>query len=230
MPLRLLLLACLLCIATGRAEESAAPADAYQETFVLYKTGKSAEALESVQKILKAQPKDAKALELQGRILHALGKYDAAVESYLAALEADPGRLECHYLLGEASFAQQYWAEAIQFYGVHLQKTQSPRAALKLVYCFVATGDLSQAGKLVSMMDPSSSEGPEYYFAKAAMDVAIGKEDQSQAALQQARTLYGNATFIQFEPDFLFLKKSIKPEAAKEEKSAAPSEAKSAKP
>jgi tetratricopeptide (TPR) repeat protein len=220
MPIRLPLVLLLTLLTALRAADAppppASPQDAYQEAMILYKTGKQAEALEAVQKILKAAPKDAKALELQGRVLHAQGKYDAAVESYLAALDADPERVECHYYLGEASFAQRYWAEAIQFYGVHLQKTHAPRAGLKLVYCFVATGDLSQAGKIVTLLDPSSTESPEYYFARAALDLAMGREAEADASLLQARTLYGNATYNQFEPDFLFLRKSLKAGEAKE--------------
>ncbi|GAB4244831.1 MAG: hypothetical protein OHK005_09870 [Candidatus Methylacidiphilales bacterium] len=175
--------------------------------------GRATAALAKAEARLAADPSEAKAHEARGRALHALGRYDEAVEAYFKALEIDPKLDSAHFYLGEAAFAQRYWPEAIEFYRVHAAKTKGARrTVLKLVYCHIANGNLNEAGQWLACLDPFDDIFPGYYFGKAAFAQAMGKTDEPAKLLQQARTLYGNAIANEFEIEMLhILKKETGP-------------------
>jgi tetratricopeptide (TPR) repeat protein len=162
--------------------------------------------------LLEKFPQDARLHETKGRLLHQAGRYDEAVESYFDALKLDPKRDSCHFHLGEAAFAQQFWPEAIEFYQVHAAKTKgAPRTILKLVYCHIANGNLNEASRWLGKLDPFDDSFPGYYFGKAAFVTAMGKTEESNKLLQQARTLYGNAVSNEFEVEMLQIFKKSSP-------------------
>jgi tetratricopeptide (TPR) repeat protein len=221
MELRHLILLLLLTMAPmpGRSETAS-----YQDAFGEYKAGNLEKALKEVDGLLAKEAGNAKDWELKGRILHGLGRYDEAVDDYFKALKIDPKRVECHYYLGEAAFAQGYWPEAIEFYKVHLAKAgQQPKTRLKLIYCQVATGNLSEAAKHVPFLDPRDDLFPGYYYGQTAMYLAEAKQEKdakeakayekkANDLLRQARTLYGNAVANTYEIEMLrIFKKSESP-------------------
>lgn len=184
--------------------------DPFQEAFVAYKAGQLEEALQRVDALLAGETPSARTLELKGRILHAQGRYDQAEPFYFQALEKDPTLASVHFHLGEAAFRRASWADALQYYSVHLGAQRGSRAtALKLVYCFAASENLTDAGKWMQALDPSDELEPTYYFARAALALASGKPTAAEEALRQARTIYGNDTFNRYNSDFIFLQKHL---------------------
>lgn len=197
------LLALIFCGAVV-AEESGSRA--YQEAFVSYKTGKLEQALHQVDAILAGETPPARVYELKGRILHSMGRHSDAQELLFTALEQDPTLVSVHYHLGEAAFRQGSWGESVEYFQVHLREVPGHRPSmLKIIYCLTASGNLAQATQLIGMLDPMDEFQPHYYFARAAVATVMGRSEESAGLLQQARTLYGNEMYGQFEPDFLYL-------------------------
>ena len=186
------------------------PSDAYSSAFAAFRAGQLEEAMQRVDAMLAAEPPVARTLELKGRILHALGRYEDAEKFYFQAVEKDPGLTSVHFHLGEAAFRRASWADALQYYSVHLREQRGARAtALKLVYCYVASDNLTDAAKWMQALDPTDELEPTYYFARAALARASGKPEEAAAALRQARTLYGNEVFARYEGDFQFITRHL---------------------
>ncbi len=203
-PIFALLLACALLASATAANL----VPSVQDILLDLAGGRAEPALGKADARLAANPGDAKSHEARGRVLHALGRYDEAMEAYFKALELDATLDSAHFHLGEVAFAQRYWPEAIEFYVVHAAKTKgSPRTILKLVYCHIANGNLNEAGQWLARLDPFDDSFPGYYFGKAAFAHAMGKKDEPTKLIQQARTLYGNATANEFEVEMLHILK-----------------------
>jgi len=194
----------------------------YTEAFADYKAGNYEKSLKAVDALLAKSPENAQVLELKGRVLHGLKRYEEAVDDYVKALKIDPKRVECHYYLGEAAFAEGYWPEAIEFYKMHLAKAGGqPKTRLKLIYCNVATGNLTEAAKQIPYLDPRDDLFPGYYYGQTAIYLAEEKRDPSKAKdlqkkandlMHQARTLYGNQLANTYEVEMLrIFKKSESP-------------------
>ncbi|NJK90676.1 MAG: tetratricopeptide repeat protein [Blastochloris sp.] len=204
LPCTLLILSLLLPVLLPAQE-----LDGYQEAFVAHKSGRQEQALQLVDALLLKGP-NPKALELKGRILHSLNNYKEAENFYFSALEQDPAMTSPHYHLGEAAFKRKAWSEAIQYYRVHINKVkESPDSRLKTVYSYLAAGNLPEAGRWITTLDPVDDFNPAYYFARAAMAFSNGKTQEYNETLQQARTIYGNEVFNSYEPDLLFLLKNL---------------------
>jgi tetratricopeptide (TPR) repeat protein len=201
---RTLLLAAVLAVTPLAAAQT--PAEAYSDAYAAFRAGQLEEAMQRVDALLTAETPAARTLELKGRILHAMGRYEDAEKFYFQALEKDPGLASVHFHLGEAAFRRAAWADALQYYSVHLREQRGSRAtALKLVYCYVASGNLTDAAKWMQAFDPADELEPTYYFARAALARALGKPAEADEALRQARTLYGNDVFARYDGDFTFL-------------------------
>lgn len=207
-----ILLLPLTCLFLSLAQAAQTPSA--QDILLDLAAGRPEAALTKAKTRLAVHPEDAKTHQAHGRALHALGRYDDAVEAYFQALKLNPKLHSVHFDLGEAAFAQRYWPEAIEFYQVHAAKTNGdPRTILKLVYCHIVNGNLHQAGQWLAKLDPFDDSFPGYYFAKAAFAQAMGKAEEPAKLIQQARTLYGNAAANQFEIEMLhILKKDTLPQ------------------
>jgi tetratricopeptide (TPR) repeat protein len=184
--------------------------EAFQQAFVMLKAGQPQEALQRVDALLAQGASSARLLELKGRVLHALGRYEEAETFYFQALEKEPGLESSHFHLGEAAFRRAAWADALQYYGVFLRhQSKSRAAALKMVYCYVAADNLTDAAVWLQALDPSDEDEPTYYFARAALALASGKGPAALETLAQARTLYGNDAYARYEADFIFLRSRL---------------------
>lgn len=162
--------------------------------------------MQRVDALLASDPPLARTLELKGRILHGLQRYEEAEQFYFQALEKDPELASVHFHLGEAAFRRASWVDALQYYSVHLREQRGSRpTVLKMVYCYVAAGNMTDAAKWMQALDPSDELEPTYYFARAALARALGKDREAAEALRQARTIYGNDVYARFEADLVFL-------------------------
>ncbi len=184
----------------------------YQEAFVACQSGKFAAALAGADAALAKQPDDAAWLLLKGRALIKLGKFKEAQDALFHASDRQPDLPEVHYYLGESSFRQGRWGEAAAYYRIFLgQVPDSRETLLKIIYCHLAAGDLAGAARLTTGLDPADEQSPAYYFARAALAFTANRTADYRQPLQQARTIYGNDMFSEFEPDLLFVLKKISP-------------------
>lgn len=196
----------LLLVLTGLLPAETPPDTPYAEAFAAFRAGQLEEAEQRVDALLTQATPPPRALELKGRILHARGRFKDAQDFYFRALEADPTLASAHFHLGESAFRLGDWADALQYYSVHLREQRGSRlTALKLIYCHVITGNLTEAARWMQALDPRDELDPAYYFARAALARASGKNPEAAEALRQARTLYGNEIYLRHEPDYLFV-------------------------
>jgi len=194
----------------------------YQEAFVALKSGKIDEALERVDALLVKTPAEPRTLELKGRILIAKNRPAEAMEFLFQAVEKKPDLYSVHYYLGDAAFKLGHWAEASQYYQIFLSKVpDGKQGVLKLIYCYLCSRNLPGAAKWITALDPVDELHPYYYFARAALAFATQKPREYQEALQQARTIYGNDVYSEFEPDLQYTLKTIKNNSAELEGKAA---------
>lgn len=195
-----------ICLLGWLATATAGADPGYSEAFAAFRAGQLEEAAQRVDALLAQPAPPARVLELKGRILHARGQFEEAQIFYFRALETDPALASVHFHLGEAAFRRAAWADALQYYSVHLREQRGSRpTALKMVYCHSITGNLTEAARWMQALDPRDELDPSYYFGRAALARASGKPAEAAEALRQARTIYGNDTYLRHESDYLFL-------------------------
>lgn len=76
--------------------------------------GQAAQAQQAVQRVLEAEPRNADALDLEGRLLIDQGQFDAALQTYRRAVAATPGCLLRNQHAGALAFYQGQHDEAQQ--------------------------------------------------------------------------------------------------------------------
>jgi tetratricopeptide (TPR) repeat protein len=184
-----------------------AGAEDVSDAISLYKLGKWDEALKVVDIVLKNSSQDAAVLELKGKILLAEGKTKDAADVLFSALDAEKDRLSVLYDLGDVAFAERAWPDAIGFYTRFVNETKDDLrdGLLKLIYCHIAMKDFSEATRLVSGMDPLDKTHPGYFFAKAALERALGKGKNADDLLQKAQAYHGFEVYQKYLKDYVWL-------------------------
>lgn len=182
----------------------------YSDALAAFKVGNYPQATTLIEALLQDNPKDGKTLELKGRLLHAQSKFAAADEVYFQILDMHPEQHSVHFYLGENSFKQRKWTDALQFYAVHMEQIGGSRdTLLKIIYCHVALKNKGAAARWQSKLNPSDDELPVWYFGRCAIAASKGDNAAQQEALRQARTIYGNDMVNVYMPDLVFLTSSL---------------------
>ncbi|MEM9400082.1 MAG: CDC27 family protein [Verrucomicrobiota bacterium] len=183
----------------------------YSEAFGLYKSGDYDKAWTIVSKKIATEDKNAQLLELAGRILTAQKKYDEAETKLLEAISLEAKRYSANFYLGENAFQQDRWDEAASYYAVHIRHHEdAANSILKSVYAYIAMGNLPKASMLALKLDINDPLHPGYYFAKAALASVKDMSVQREKLLRQARTIYGQTLFSQYQFEFLKLEKLLR--------------------
>lgn len=185
--------------------------NAYSLAFQAFNAGQWDEAFKQIENEIKSNPNSSPAWELKGRVLLGKKQFSDAEQALRKALELAPQASTPHFYLGNAFFEQRFWGEAMDCYVVFAKKSTEPRdAILKIIYCEIASGELAEATKHLSNLDPFDKDHPGYYFAHAALDRAKGDADKAEASLKQVQTLYGNTAFNRYFPDYVWIFKKGK--------------------
>ncbi|MEZ5563498.1 MAG: tetratricopeptide repeat-containing glycosyltransferase family protein [Gammaproteobacteria bacterium] len=101
----------------ARTDGSLRQADAlYRRGNELYRLGRMAEALASLEAALGLQPRHPGALLSIGATLHQLGRFDAALQSFDRLLSVQPKSIDALYNRGTTLLALQRWSEALLSY------------------------------------------------------------------------------------------------------------------
>lgn len=196
---------------------------ALQEALIALKSGKPEAALQEAEAALAKQPDNPAALEIKARALTALGKNGEAQTVLFQLLEKNPDFHTAHYYLGEASFRERNYSQALQYYGVYSEKDkENTLVRLKMVYCLVGMQQPVPASKLANTLNPKDEVEPSYPLARAAIARAAGDAARYEEWIQLARTNYSNARINEFMPDLLFVLKGLEAKEAEAEAAARP--------
>jgi tetratricopeptide (TPR) repeat protein len=192
--------------AASATESAEAPSPGYREAFVAFKSKDYARALGALDKVLLADPKNARALVLKGRALAAQGKLPLALDTIKQGLLLQPTLAAGHRALGDLYFQQRDYAAARLSY---LQAQRSGDAdkdtALLVLYCDIGLQQLGEAERIFVTFNSFDAKAPAYYFAKAALAQVAGRSAETAQALQDAILIYGDQVFAQYARDYFFL-------------------------
>jgi len=164
-----------------------------------YKSGHYEAARADIDAAEKARPGDVATEILKSRILTEQGDF-ADGEKLLKGLltSANSGdTLEADLAYGDLLLRKRSFDRAAKYYAAALQaRPDDPDITLKLVYAKVGSSDLVGAGQDASHLQPMDQKNPydthaSYYFAKAALAHATGKDQDEEQDIQTARTIYG---------------------------------------
>jgi tetratricopeptide (TPR) repeat protein len=129
-------------------------------------------ALQTIQRLVNAEPKNTDALKIQGDILYLLGREPEAEKSLLAALEVDPKHTASRYALGRIYYQQSRFTEAVPlFRQIIEQEPNHYRAHDNLALCYASLRQDSDAVKhFLKALDIVHTAHPEYdtVYANAA--------------------------------------------------------------
>ncbi|MEM6601790.1 MAG: tetratricopeptide repeat protein, partial [Verrucomicrobiota bacterium] len=176
-------------------------AGSYSEALTYLKTRQLDKALAAIDASIQSS-ESAAAYELKGRILHAMGRTEAAMDSFEYVTRLEPRRGSVHFYKGEVFFKAKRWSEAFHTYRHALEiEPERKDSILKMIYCLVIMENYPMAHQWLTTLDPANDLKPDYYFARAAMAYATENPEEYVSVLRQARTIYSTQVFNRYEPD-----------------------------
>jgi predicted Zn-dependent protease len=194
----------MLLSAGAQTSEDPAQSDA----MAAFKQGHYAEARTLLAPVMAKTPEDPRLLLLLGRLSLAEKKPKEALPFFIQAHSKKdcPGTVDLFQgdallLCGETGKAEASYRSFLD------QDPKSPTAQLRLVYAKLKQNDYAAALEWANNLDPLDTFNPAYFFAQAALAEARSKSDEAKAAIERARTNYGNAIFASSYGDYLFLTK-----------------------
>lgn len=189
---------------TPAPPEAAAPSSPVSQAIVDYKAGDYDKALDAIKDIDPATQDD-NFVTLKARILTELKRYDEGekllrkrLEEEVHATPAPKGQTQLIIVtLGDLLLHKRSYERAAKYYNAALEATPNdPDLKLKLIYARIGSNDFRSADQLASQLSPFDSKNPyddhaSYYFARAALAQAMGRSQDAEEAIQNARTNYG---------------------------------------
>ena len=183
-------LAAVLLTLTARAGADAND-DAYHQALLNYKGGNYPAARLAIDDAETADPNNVAIAILKGRILTEQKDF-ADGETLLRRFLGPNGPLEVQLAMGDLYLRARNFSAAANMYDQALSlKPNDPDITLKLIYSKINMADLVTAGKYASELKPLDPLNPAYYFARAALAEAIGKDNEAEQDIETARTIYG---------------------------------------
>ena len=197
--------------------EVSTPGTPYSEAMVAYKAGDNDKAFDAI-KGVDPTAQDDNFIVLEAKILTELKRYDEGEkllkdrikERQQAAAPAavtDPLLTE----LGDLFLHKRAFDRAEKFYAAALHDRPSdPDLTLKLVYTHIGDNDLRDADQLASTLSPFDPKNPyddhaAYYFARAALAQSLGRTQDAEDDIQEARTNYGVTVTNRYLKTYLHL-------------------------
>lgn len=145
---------------------------------------KPQEALETVQQVLNANPRDTAALKLHSDAEYLLGHDEEAAQSLIAAREIDTHNPEFPYALGRIYYQQHRYADAVpQFQAALELDPKSYKAYDNLGLCYEAMGDDDRAMfNFRKALDLVYKDHPDYdwvYANYAELMMKLGRYEEA---------------------------------------------------
>ena len=150
--------------------------------------GRPARALAAAERYLATDPRSVKALALQGRALHAMGKHLAAARAFDKALAEDPGVSELYMERANALHAagRAHVAEAIRGLDAGIaQLGKAPTFELQAIDLELVRGAHGAALERIDRVIAIANRKDPWIYRKAEILEAAGR-------LTEARTLYAD--------------------------------------
>lgn len=144
------------------------------------------QAKEVLARVVKAEPKNAEALKLQGDTLYLLGEAIDAEKSLLAAIALEPANADYHYAVGRIYYQQSRYDESIE----RLRKVieidpKSYRAYDNLGLAYEGLNDLPKAiENYERAMELSANADPPYDWVYGNMSNLLHKAGDYKKAFQ----------------------------------------------
>jgi tetratricopeptide (TPR) repeat protein len=183
--------------------EVSTPGTPYSEAMVAYKAGdydKAFAAIEGVDPTMQ----DDNFIILEAKILAELKRYDDGEKLLKERIQirekqqAKPAQTDPLLTdLGDLLLHKRSFDRSAKFYTVVLKdQPNEPDLTLKLIYCRIGENDLRGADQLATTLSPFDPKNPyddhaAYYFARAALAQSLGRAQDAEDDIQQARTNYG---------------------------------------
>jgi tetratricopeptide (TPR) repeat protein len=197
--------------------EVSQPGTPYSQAMVAYKAGdydKAFAALEGTD----PTTQDDNFVILESRIFTELKRYDDGEKLLKERIQlkeqqqAKPAELDPLFTaLGDLLLHKRAFDRAAKFYAVALtDKPNDPDLTLKLLYTHIGNNDLRGADQIASTFSPFDAKNPYddhpvYYFARAAVAQALGRTQDAEDDIQQARTNYGITVTNRYLKTYLHL-------------------------
>jgi predicted Zn-dependent protease len=179
---------------TGRAERDPAEAPLILEALAAgyLETLRPPAALRCLDRVLKTQPDNPRALFLRGEARERLTRYDA-VEDYRRALDLDPENDRTRLRMAEALFTfGKTEAAAAEFAALHRRQPADPAARLGLARCCYEAGQLDRARELLDELLAEDSQNPAALRERARLALELGQGAEAERWLRLA--LAGDAS------------------------------------
>jgi tetratricopeptide (TPR) repeat protein len=202
---------------TNAPPEVSAPGTPYSEAMVAYKAGKYDKAFEALEGIDPAAQDDSFII-LEARILTELKRYDDGEKllkeriQLLEQRQAKPAETDpLLTALGDLFLHERAFDRAAKFYTAILKdKPNDADITLKLIYTHVGENDLRGADQLATSLSPFDPKNPyddhaAYYFSRAALAQAMGRTQDAEDDIQEARTNYGVTVTNRYLKTYLHL-------------------------
>jgi len=149
--------------------------------------GDHAAAAEAAEAVLKNDPGDVGALQVQGLARQGLGDAEGARASLEQALAQDPGRGDLHMALASLSMASGQLEAALDAASAAVEADPNHLPAyVALAHMALARGDLDEASRLANLAELVSAEHPLTLLARGNLAVARGEADQALRLLTKA--------------------------------------------
>lgn len=205
--------------------EVSAPGTPYSEAMVAYKAGDYDKAFDAL-KATDPTMQDDNFIILEARILAELKRYDDGEKLLKARIqlrekqqakpaETDPLLIE----LGDLLLHKRAFDRAAKFYAAALKDhPNDPDLTLKLIYTNIGLNDLRGADLLATKLSPFDPKNPyddhaAYYFARAALAQSLGRSQDAEDAIQEARTNYGVTVTNRYLKTYLHFFSAPNPDA-----------------
>ena len=149
---------------------------------------KFAEAIETFDKTISLDPKNAAAMKLRGDALYLAGKEPEAEKSYRDALNMDAGDQAAHYALGRMLYQESRYTESVAAFQKALERDpRSYRALDNLALCYEALDRDDLALKYYfQALDLVYKDHPEYDWVYGNMANFFLRRGENEKAFQLA--------------------------------------------
>jgi tetratricopeptide (TPR) repeat protein len=179
-----------LCAADETAPQNANLLETARNDF---RGGNFDRALGTLDRIDKADNKNADSLDLRGLIYLEQGRFDEAKKAFLAANEANYASFSPRLHFGDALLREKKFAEARDVYGKLWRQTNSQLSNERLRYAVLLTylfeRDETRARTALQRIK-FPTESPAYYYAQAAWEFAHNRPKDARKWIKAADRMF----------------------------------------
>lgn len=187
----------------------------YDEAAVALQKKDYSTALTKLDELDKAFPNTINSVNLRGAVYTDQRDFAKAAEAFARAVELDKKAFAPRFNIGEVLFLQKKYTDArAKFEVLAAEDPKNDLVRYKIFLCYLASGDKTQAEKMLNQFD-FAGDLPAYYFAHAAWEFAKtpANTEEAQSWLKSAGNIYpqrDNLLFVDSLVELGYLKREEK--------------------